>query len=219
LGDALLRDAVLPAVGLILFRRHVWTKDSPWLLPALTWSFLLPMGLMATFKEGGSSNSLCGSLFLVIPAAHTLVALLQRHRPRSARPWTAAVIAAVLLQQLGSSHQLPLRPLTSHLEDAAHLASKFPQQIYFPWHPLITWYSEGRFYHTEDGLFVWSRCGLPLSVPQARAHLPPQWSMTAVQGWRENGVFRRYQPSSAQLGAYGKWSLFYWKPPGAPVSP
>jgi hypothetical protein len=105
------------------------------------------------------------------------------------------------------------------LTEAAHLARAFPQQIYFPWHPLITWFSERRFYHTEDGLFVRSVGGLPLDPPKARLDLPPRWSLTAVPGWREQGFFRKLQPASARLGAYGKWSIFLWQPTPNPDPP
>lgn len=204
----------LPIAGVIAFRRTVWASESPWLLAALSWLCLLPTGLVAAFKIGGASNSLLGYLFLVAPAMAGLVWWLQRIAARTAQAWAAAAVVAVLSQQMAAAFQLPLRPVTTHLEEATQLATKLPHQVYFPWHPLVTWYADHRFYHTEDGLYTRGVARLGPARETARQGLPERWSMTAVQGWRENGVFREFEPAGLQRGAFGKWTLHYWPGPG-----
>jgi hypothetical protein len=204
---------LLPLAVVLVFRRVIWAKASWWLLPALSWLCLLPTGLMAAFKIGGASNSLNGYLFLVAPAMLALVFWLQRVAARTARAWSAAALAAVLSQQMSAAPLLPLQPITTHLAEATHLAQKLPQQIYFPWHPLATWYAERRFYHTEDGLYTRGAARLGPAPEMALQGLPARWSMTAVQGWRENGVFRELEPASLQRGAFGKWTLHFWPAP------
>jgi hypothetical protein len=205
-------DVALPAVGVALFPRVVWKRDSPWLLPTLTWLCLLPLGLMSSYKIGGASNSLNGYLYLVVPAGAALVSGLKRLRPSSARAWTTAVVIGVSIQQLGTAPWLPLSPVTAHLHQAAELARRFPDQIYFPWHPLVTWFSDRRFHHTEDGLSTRTAAQLPPSPRAVPVDLPSRWSLSAVPGWRESGYFRQLQPAAAQLSIFGKWTLFAWQP-------
>ncbi len=214
----LLGYVALPAVGLIIARRIVFRRDSPWLLPTLTWLFLLPTALISVYKVGGASNSLNGVLYLLPLAGLFAVGWLRRLHPRTSVVAIAAGILAVLLQQLSSSPLLPLRPLTTHLVVGADLAQKFPGRIYFPWHPLLTFYGERRFYHVEDGLSTRRFASLERPPSTTRLDLPASWSITAIPGWREQGVYRELQPLDAQLGFVGKWSVFSWpaKPEPAP---
>ena len=208
---------VLPAAVLIVARRVIWTRDSRWLLPMLSWLCLLPGGLVATYKLGGATNSLNGFLYLLPVGAVSVVAALRRFTPRAAGPWLAAGTIAVLTQQLATAPLLPLRPMTGQLVEAGQLAHQFPGRIYFPWHPLVTFFSEHRFYHAEDGLNTRHLAGLPLDPAIARRDLPPAWSMTALPGWREEGNYKQLQPPTAQLGFRGKWSVYLWPtaPPGS----
>ena len=210
---------LLPAVGAIVARRTLWQRDSPWVLPMLTWLCLLPTALVSIYKIGGATNSLNCILYLLPPAALALVARLRRLTPRASQAWLAAGILAVLIQQLRFSSLLPLRPLTAHLKEAEQLAREYPGRIYFPWHPLVTFFSEHRFYHAEDGLYTRQIAGLGRNLPTASRDLPPQWSITAIPGWRSQGVFKQLQPPAAQLGFVGKWAVYAWPPVRAPNPP
>lgn len=203
---------VVPALGLVVFRKSVWKKDSIWLLPAFTWLCLVPTAATAIYKVGGATNSLNAFLYLLPPAAFTLVLLLKRLSPREAYAWSAACVLGIVTQQLASSPLLSLRPLTGHLRDAEYLAANSPGRIYFPWHPLVTFFSEKRFYHTEDGLATRELAGVVTSKEAIAASLPPRWSQTAILGWREQGFFRRLQPPSADKHFVGKWTLYAWPP-------
>lgn len=210
---------LLPAAGLLIARRAVWKRDSHWLLPALSWLCLLPGALVVTFKIGGATNSLNSFLYLLPVGAVSVVAALRRLTPHAAAAWLAAGTLAVLTQQLASAPLLPLRPVTAQLVEAGQLARQFPGQIYFPWHPLVTFFSERRFYHAEDGLYTRHLAGLPLDPAIVRRDLPPAWSLTAIPGWRDEGVYKQLQPPTAQLGYFGKWSIHTWLPGPTPVRP
>jgi len=201
---------VLPAIAVIVFRRTVWRRDSVWLLPALTWLCLLPLGVVSIYKWGGASNSLNGVLYLLPIAALQAVRGLAALRWTVARAGVAAAVLIIVAQQLRFAPLLPVRPMTVHLEEAALLAEKMPGQVWFPWHPLVTFLREGRFDHTEDGLHTRKLAGVGLSAREAGGHLPPQWTTTAVLGWREEGEFRTLQPASAQVAHFGRWTLFTW---------
>jgi hypothetical protein len=209
----LIVDVVVPAIGLFVFRRTVWRRDSSWLLPALTWCCLLPTALTSAYKIGGASNSLNVFLYLAVPAVAAFVSFLKRRSPRRTAAWAAAASLAVVAHQMNTTPLLPMRPMTQHLYEAAYLARIHRDQIFFPWHPLATWFSTRRFYHTEDGLTTRELAGLKPSPESVRRDLPPRWSMTAVPGWHENSPFRKLQPATAQLSLFGKWSIFTWTPP------
>lgn len=209
---------LLPTLGAIVARRALCQRDSPWLLPMLTWLCLLPTALVSIYKVGGATNSLNCVLYLLPSAALTLVVALRRLTPRASQAWLAAGILAVLIQQMSFSSLLPLRPLTAHLEEAEQLAREYPGRIYFPWHPLVTFFSDHRFYHAEDGLYTRQIAGLGRDRSTASRDLPPQWSITAIPGWRSQGVFKPLQPPAAQLGFVGKWAVYAW-PVGRPPNP
>lgn len=209
---------LLPAAALIVGRRAVWRRDSPWLLPALVWLALLPTSLVSIYRIGGATNSLNGFLYLLPLAAATAVARLRRFHPRTAYAWLAAAILAILTQQLSFSPLLPMRPMTTHLAEGESLARQFRGQIYFPWHPLLTFFSEGRFYHAEDGLYTRRIAGLGRDEATAPRDLPPRWSVTAIPGWRDQGSFKQLQPSFAHLGFEGKWTVYSWPSTSRPDS-
>jgi hypothetical protein len=212
----LLGYVALPVAGVVAGRRALFTRTSPWLLPVLVWLFLLPTALLSFYGNGGSSNSLNNVLSLFPLAARSAVAWVQQRTPRLAPTWLAATAAAVTLQQLSFSPLLPVRPLTAHLVIGDALARKYPGQIYFPWNPLLTFFAEGKFYHTEDGLTVRKVSGAARSREALARDLPPTWSLTAIPGWRDYyGVYKELQPPAAQLGYVDRWSVYTWKNPVA----
>ncbi len=211
---ALVGYAALPALGVWLGRRAIFRRDSPWLLPVLMWLFLLPTALLSTYGNGGSSNSLNNVLYLFPIAALSLVAWLRARQPLRTPALLTAGVVAVVLQQLSLSPLLPISPMTARLEIATDLARQHPGQIYFPWNPLVTFYAEHRFYHTEDGLIVRKVAGAPRSREALFRDLPPAWTLTAIPGWRDYyGEYRDLQPANAQLLFVDKWSVYTWKDP------
>jgi hypothetical protein len=205
---------LLPALATIIAGRAIWRRNSPWLLPGLTWLCLLPTALIATYKIGGATNSLNGVLYLLPLSAVAFVVGLR------VLPWTrgclALVTLTILTQQLRFAPLLPLRPVVTQLIEAEQLAKKFPDQIYFPWHPLVTYFSDHRFYHAEDGLYTRHVAAIDVDNSTARKNLPAQWSITAVPGWRREGVYRHFQPAEAKFGFNGKWGIYLW-PRGDPT--
>ena len=216
---ALVGYLIFPAAGLLVWRRHIFDRASPWLMPALVWLFLLPTALLSTFGNGGSSNSLNSVLYLFPVAALTAVTWLRQRSPRTAAAWLAAGVVGVLTQQLSFSPLVPLHPLTAHLRTGETLARQFAGQIYFPWNPLLTFFAERRFYHVEDGLYT-RQVAAAARPPAAIARdLPPAWALTALPGWRDYGVYKTLHPAEAQLGFFETWTVYTWKRPGPPPPP
>ena len=207
---------LIPAVAGVVFRRTLLTRNSPWLLPFLSWMLLLPTGLLSVLKVGGTANSLNGILYLLPVAALALVPAL-RGRWRLVAPVLAAGVLAGIALQLSLAASRPLRPVTAHLARADFLAREFPGQIYFPWNPLATFFSDRRFYHAEDGLYVRYAAQLAPSRALARQDFPPRWVVTAYPGesggW---GIIEQLQPRNAQRQRFGEWILDSWPEPVGP---
>jgi hypothetical protein len=170
------------------------------------------MGVLSAFKVGGTANSLTGALYLLPSASLLAVQWLERHRLRRLAP--ALAIGAVLALQFTQIPVVTLRPLTTHLDRAAFLAREFPGQIYFPWNPLITFYSEQRIYHAEDGLYVRQLAGAAVSTEAVRMHLPPRWSVTVFRGSDSGwGLVQNLHPPDTQRAAFAEWTIYSWPPP------
>jgi hypothetical protein len=203
---------------LIFAGRRIWRAESPLLLPALTWCCVLPAGVAGILTLGGTLNSLQGLLYFMPPA---LLAGLETFSPSTrGRQWAGVVLALAVLAVIGTRDALlprhAFKPMTASVQQAASLASGLKGQIWFPWNPLITIYSEGRFYEVEDGLYVRFLAGRPRTYEQVRAHLPAHWRVTAMpikgSDW---GIALRLQPGDTRRLDSDMWTLHFWEPPPA----
>jgi len=211
----LLAQTGLPIAVLGLLGRQVWHRDSPWLLPALAWATAWPLDLLPLFKNGGSSNSLHSALFF-LPAAATLLAT----QGKGANLWRtglAMLATALLAFRLGGTTPGTWRPLSAHLRQGEFLARNLPGEIYFPWHPLVTYCAERRFDHMEDGLFMRWLAGQPVAGRAIAAYLPPRFHIVAfLRQELDWGLARSLIPPEAQRTEFGLWTLYSW-PPAAPA--
>jgi len=208
----------LPA-ALMLWQRQAFLTRPALQLAALSWACTIPLGLLALLKLGGRTNSLYSfPVWLPIVAVAALAALRRDRRWR----WLplAAVCAAAALGclRLLAAPRLPLRPQTAAYRDADSLARQLPGRVWFPFHPLVTLYTDRRYYHDEDGLFVWQTTLGPIPPAQAAAHLPPAMQFIALrQGWSDWGVARRMLPPNARSTAVGDWTLWHAAATPAPA--
>ena len=210
-----------PALVLLLCRRAVWARESPLLLPALAWLFALPPGMFSLMKIGGTINSLQG-FTLWLPAA--LLGGLAAARAVRRASWllagTALLAVAICGARLARLPTLPWRPLVDHYRQAEYLARTFPGEIWFPWNPLVTVYSDNRFDHGEDGLYVRFLAGHALTQSHARAHLPPRMCVIALpRGAADWGIALSLLPAGAQRTEFSLWTLYSWPPGPAAAAP
>jgi len=213
LAPHLVGYVLAPAVLALVAGRRIWRTGSPWNLPMLSWLVLLPGGILAAFKLGGSANSLSGFLFLM-PVATIFVVRYLRPRIVASGPMLLALVVAGTAAQLASEPSRNLVPAVAHLRRAQYLADQFRGQIYFPWNPMVTYFSDRRFYHVEDGLFVRLLAGHAQTPQTLQAGLPSPWLETARVGqdggW---GIIDQLQPRDAQRSQYGEWTLDLWPEP------
>ncbi len=195
--------------------RSLWRKDSPWLLPFCAWAAALPLDLAALLKTGGSVNSLHGWLLFLPPAA--AIALAGQTKV-GGRTVLALGATAILALRLFVFTPQVWRPLQGQLREGAFLAQSLPGEIYFPWHPLLTFFADHRFDHVEDGLFIRRMADAPVSGTALTAHLPPHFHAVAfLRSEMDWGIARELIPRGAQQTTFGNWTVYSWAPE-APAS-
>lgn len=197
----------VPAAAMALFRR--WFSRPELLLPALAWAFAIPLGVIALLKQGGDLNSLhCAWLWLP-PVATSALCTLEL-RSRFAPAWlVSATIVLLAMGRIGSQTRTVLRPQVEDYRSAEIIVKAYPQQVWFPWNPLISLYGDGRYYHDEDGLHVRLACRLPVTIAELHAHLPRQVGAIAVRrNWMDWGVARQLFPVGTEPRNIANWSLW-----------
>jgi hypothetical protein len=121
----------------------------------------------------------------------------------------AALLAVAMASgRLIRTPDLPLRPLVGDYHLAAQIAARNPQGIWFPLNPLVTLYSDRRYYHDEDGLFVRRLAGLSPTPEHTVSQLPPALHLIALhRDWTDWGIARRMLPKNSQETLVGNWVL------------
>ncbi len=177
-------------------------------LPALTYLCLLPPAAASFFKVGGGITAFDVEFLWLAPAiAVGLDRLLSR---RTVFALTALAVAAAGFHRV-TAFPASVRPEVEHYREAVYLAKD--GHVWFPMNPLITLYSEGKYYADEDGLYERQVSGHP--VPRARllAGLPgdlrrvvyPWGAVTWGIAQRETGSVGR------RFGLL--WFVVEYKPP------
>lgn len=203
-----------PAVVLAATRRH-WRADSPALgLPIACWLTALPLGLAGLFTVGGSINHLHGYALLTPPALVVLLALARRATSRAV-PLAAALTVALVLGKIATTDHVPLWPATERVRAADALVRLTPGELWLPWSPLVTWFAEGRFDHTEDGIYVRFITGHPVSLAHARAHLPPRCRAMLLPPGADWGVAIKLAGQPSTEREIAGWRLVRWAPPSS----
>jgi hypothetical protein len=200
----------LPA-ALMIWQRRAFRARPELLLAALAWAAAIPLGIMALLKLGGRTNSLYSfPLWLPFVAA----AILTSNHAGRLRRWfplgAAVATAALACHQVIDAPRLTLRPQVAAYREADQFTQQLRGRVWFPFHPLITLYSENQYYHDEDGLFVRQITRWKISPVQAAAHLPPAMQVIALRrGWTDWGVARKMMPPGARPTAVGDWDLWF----------
>ena len=88
------------------------------------------------------------------------------------------------------------------------------QTCALPIYPLITAYSEGKFYHAEDGLYMRFLADRALTPAHTFAGLPPKLQVIALpRGGTHWGVALALRPANAQTQDFAFWTLHSWPEP------
>ncbi|WP_221029766.1 hypothetical protein [Actomonas aquatica] len=212
---------LLPAVAYIWIRRQRRSALTVLHLPWLSWAIAVPPGLAALLTYGGNLNSLQG-LGLWLPAGLTAtLAVAQRTRLRRNALWIGVGLAVGLV-----GLRLALVPVwvwgLNHprYAQAQTIVETWPEQVWFPWHPLVTLYAEGKRYADEDGLAVRALAGRPIRRDVLREHLPPRFHAIALPaGTPHWSIAYELRPEVYTRHQHGEWGIDVWPASPPPDTP
>ncbi len=202
----------LPTLIVLATLRRVLIRRDTLALSYLMFLTSLPFNLMGFASIGGNVNSLHAHLYL-LPALVWSLSLLKTRWAPFFFPGAALMIALALGVHFGNAPVLALRPATGAANQAETLARDYAGRLYLPWHPLATYYAEGRFDHVEDGIMTRALAKRPLTATTVRQHLPPLYSLVAYQEFIYDGfVTRHLVPEDAVQSSFGNWQILSWPP-------
>jgi hypothetical protein len=204
---------IVPALLVALRARRFFRREHPALAPVLVFTCSIPFDLAGFFSVGGNINSFHSAVYL-LPV--TTLWLAGRKPGAKTWPWLAPVgLVTALTLQFAALWPLPLRPQLTGLRQGAALARQLPRQVYFPWNPLLTYFSDGRFYHVEDGLITRSLAGRPVPSAVVKTHLPSAMCVVAYHRYAIESFVRSLIPTNAKRDTFGEWILLSWPAPAA----
>lgn len=196
----------LPLVVMILFRRKF--AEPRWRLPALAWFCTLPLGVAGMLKVGGWTNSI-HSFVLWLPPV--LAGLVTWWSPGERRYWSVSLTLAVLAAggaaaRLIREPVLHVAPQTGAYREAERLTAKYPRALWFPVHPLITLYSDRRYYHDEDGIYARLKSNHPVSAEHLASQLPAEMRAMAFRNnWSYWKIAQQMLPPTAHHSTTEYW--------------
>lgn len=175
---------------------------------------MLPVGLAGYFKIGGDLN-LLHSVDYLLPAL-LLLWLARDPLATQAAAWRVLAVVGLALGLRATELRSPARgPFTAHFETAARLLAAHPHALWFPQHPVLTFYADGRLWHSEDGVLTRSIANYGIREREFRAHLPQP---LAGAVYPEAVQFPFAMPLLTELNQTSRhayWTLYHRSPTGA----
>jgi hypothetical protein len=149
---------------------------SEWALLLFAFVALAPTSFLARAKQGGFLNSYHSQYFLVAAAGLALATSVARGgTPARRLACVAAGVAALVFLPYGrvASKLENFRAAeTNRQETALALARAHPGEVFFPWNPLVTLFSDRELYHFEWGVRDRDLAGHRMTDEHVRAHVP-----------------------------------------------
>ena len=200
----------LPLAGMGIWRRFFFGRESPVLLPSIAFLCVLPFSLTGLLKIGGNVNSLHSFWLWFPPTLVALVAGKSFARFGYVGCLALALLAGALASLWLQISALRVLPNVQAYREAAFLAARMPEKIWFPMHPLVTLYSDGRFYHDFDGLGERVLAGQRLTDEHYFAHMPRNRQVIATLlpiGWGPADTAEARLPKGTPVNTFGHWRL------------
>lgn len=206
----LLLHVALPVALMLGGRKYFLAPSAPALLPALAFGCTLPLSIAGFMKIGGNVNSLHGFWLWFPPvlAAGVQGDILGRlgRYCSLALALLALLVASLWLQ----TSRLSALPNVQAYREATYLAGRMPEKIWFPMHPLVTLYSDGRLYHDSDGLRERAFAGQAVTAEHFFAQMPRlrQASATLLPvGWGLADLADARLPADTPVTSFGQWRV------------
>lgn len=200
-----------PLFAIIVIGKRLFTKSHPLQLPLLAWLCCLPLGIFGLLTTGGSTNNMQSFHLVAAPLLLVGMSACSRRFDYFYYPLTSALIVGIIGLRILQANIAPIRPSLTKIEEATALQAAYPQQIWLPWNPLVSYFEDNAFYHSEDGLYVRFITGNPVSVSHAKAHLPPQFRAMAFphrdMQWNIANLLAEPNHRTRQMG---DWVIYEW---------
>ena len=206
----LLIHVAIPVAIMLGARRFFFGRKSPALLPALAFSCTLPLSLAGFLKIGGNVNSLHSFWLWFPPLLAVLLTgeLFVRLGQSGSLALTMLVVGVASLWLQTS--RLSVAPSVQAYREAIYLAKRLPGKIWFPMHPLVTLYSDGRLYPDLDGLRERSFAGQAVTAEHFFTQMPRlrQASTTLLPvGWGLADIAEARLPANTPVTSFGQWRV------------
>lgn len=200
-----------PLLAIICIGKRLFTKSHPLQLPLLAWLCCLPLGIFGLLTTGGSTNNMQSFHLIAAPLILVGLSACSGRVSHFYRPLTSALIIGVIGLRILQADIAPIRPALTKVEEATTLQAAYPQQIWLPWNPLVSYFEDNAFYHSEDGLYVRFITGNTVSVSHAKAHLPSQFRAMAFPSrdmqWNIANLLAEPGHQTRQMG---DWIIYEW---------
>ena len=210
-GDALFNKATWISLGCALVLSAVWLWCCWCSFPGIPWNDTRVAPAVALHK-GISIYSLANSgpvstwIYGPLPLLVMWPAGLASNATRAIEVAGAMALASLWLK----ISRLPVLPNVQAYREGTYLAARMPEKIWFPLHPLVTLYSDGRFYHDLDGLCERTFAGQRPTDPHFFAHVPRQRRVSATLlpvGWGLADIAEGRLPPDNPVRTFGLWRL------------
>lgn len=189
-----------------------WAREHPWSLMLLVSLFMVPTSLLGRAKIGGSSNTLCYTMYFL--AIAVTLALAENFARRA----LVAMVGIFLAVQVPCVYYKYLFPDHKHF-NFAQLAydhiKKYPGKTYFPRLTIMHLLAEKKLYHDSMGLMDREMAGYPMSKEQLAAHLPSDFQQIAFLKGKEGDIEWLHLPEFSQIAADPELpGFFVYRRPG-----
>ncbi len=215
----MLAQLVAPAIALVWWgRKKGWPATDTesgrfFRIAAMAFATMLPVGLVGYFKVGGGTN-LLHSWDYLLPAL-LLLWLAPVQATRSMLLRVLGITAVALLLRWEDITAVRSKPYTQDFAGARQLTALYPQSIWFPQDPLITFFTDGKLWHNEDGLYTRYLAGYGVRESDFRRHLPPNLRAVAYPSMVQFPFALQLLPEFNQRIAHGYWTIYIASPPSS----
>jgi hypothetical protein len=119
------------------------------------------------------------------------------------------VVAVVLLIRFPTFASLPAHPYTRQFYTAAQMTGTYPESLWFPQHPVLTYFSAGKLCHSEDGISTryLAGYGLPSDL-DLRRHLPGKFQGVVYFHNVESPTSLQILPSFNRTIVVQEWKIY-----------